>query len=125
MKRLLLFLLSIALLGLTACNNKLTSEQAEAAVLQGERDRLPLLKQNFSFIVDDIIIDSIHITIAEEPMQGYLFTTWITKDRKKKETPIIVMVDSICSDKTRKGYIQWQSRWDVAAQSYIMNRLKF
>lgn len=36
MKKLFL-LLAVAVLALTACNNKLTVEQTESAVLQGER----------------------------------------------------------------------------------------
>ena len=121
MKRVFLFLLPVMILGLTACGNKLTKEQAEAAVLQGERDRLPLLLQTLSF-VDDITIDSIHMTITEEPMQGYLYTTW---KNGKKEQSIIVHVDSVRQDATRKGYIQWQSSWDNAARSYLMKSLRF
>lgn len=121
----LFFLLAACMLGLTACSNKLTVDKVESTVLQGEREGLPLLKQNLSFIVDDITIDSLHITVEEEPMQGYLYTTWITTGKRRKETPIIVMVDSIRSDDSRKGYIRWKSRWDDAAKSYILNRLKF
>lgn len=120
MKRLFLLLLPVMMLGLTACGNKLTVEQAEAAVLQGERDRLPLLVQNFS-IVEDIRIDSIHFNITDEPMQGYLYTTWIT-GKKKLETPIIVRVDSVRTDPTRKGYIQWQTAWDEAAKAYFLKQ---
>lgn len=118
MKRLFLLLIPV-LMGLTSCNSKLTVEQAEAAVLQGEKDRLPILLQSLSF-VDDITIDSLRITIADKPMQGYLYTTW---KNGKKERPIIVQVDSICSDKSRKGYIQWQSHWDDAARAYFMKSL--
>lgn len=121
MKRVFLFLLPVMILGLTACGNKFTAEQAEAAVLQGERDRLPLLIQSLPF-VDDITIDSIHMTITEEPMQGYMYTTWKKDDN---EQSIIVQVDSVRQDATRKGYIQWQSSWDNAARSYMLKSLNF
>ena len=126
MKRVFLFLLPVMMLGLTACYQKLTAEQAEAAVLQGERDRIPLLLQTIP-IIDDITIDSIHLTVTQEPMQGYLYTTWISygTNKKRTEIPIIVQVDSIRQDATRKDYIQWQSSWDNAAKSYVMKILKF
>ena len=110
--------------GLAACDNKLTAEQAEAAVLKGERDRLPLLLQKIP-IIDDITIDSIRLTVTEEPMQGYLYTTWISygKNKKRTEMPIIVQVDSIRQDATRKDYIQWQSAWEDAAKSYFFKIL--
>ena len=125
MKRLFILLMPVMMLGLTACGDQLTPEQAEEAVLQGERDRLPLLKQEMAYFASDITIDSMHITIAEEPMQGYLYTTWISNGKQRTETPIIVVVDSIRSDETRKGYIQWLSRWDAAAKSYLMKGLSF
>ena len=115
MKKLFLLIIPI-LLGLTACNNKLTVEQAEAAVLQGEQDRLPMVLQNI-VLVDDITIDSIHLNVTVEPMQGFLYTTWKSGRNSKS---IIVQVDSIRQDETRKGYIQWQSHWDDAARAYFM-----
>lgn len=118
MKRLFI-LIAVAALALTACNNKLTVEQAESAVLQGEKDRLPILLQNLVF-VDDITIDSIHLNVTEEPMQGFLYTTW--KSGKSSES-IIVQVDGIRRDETRKGYIQWQIHWDNAARAYFMKSL--
>ena len=121
MKKLFLLLLPVMMLGLTACGTKLTAEQAENAVLDGERDRLPLILQTLPF-VDDIMIDSIHLTVTDEPMQGYLYTTW---KKGKKEQSIIVPVDSICQDKTHKGYIQWHSAWDNAARSYIMRSIRY
>ena len=126
MKRLFLLLLPVMMLGLTACDNKLTAEQAAAAVLQGERDRIPMLLQTIP-IIDDLTIDSICLTIREEPMQGYLYTTWISigTNKKRTETPIIVQVDSIRQDAARKDYIQWQSSWDNAAKAYVMKLLKF
>jgi hypothetical protein len=115
------FLFVIVVSVLTACNNKLTAEQAESAVMQGEKERLPLLLQNLIW-VDDITIDSIHLNVTEEPMQGFLYTTWISgKDSKS----IIVQIDSICTDESRKDYIQWQSHWDDAAKAYVMKSLGF
>lgn len=119
MKKLFLLLIPI-LMGLTSCN-KLTAEQAEAAVLQGERDRIPLLLQTIPFI-DDITIDSIKLNVTVEPMQGYLYSTWKSS---KKETSIIVPVDNIHSSKEHKGYIEWQSDWENAAKSYVMKSLRF
>lgn len=112
-------LLAAVMMVLPACNNKLTVEQAKSAVLQGEKNRLPLLLQNLVF-VDDITIDSIHLNVTEEPMEGYLYTTW--ENRKTAKT-ILVQVDSIRTDETRKGYVQWHSHWDVAAQAYLMKSL--
>ena len=115
----LFFLLIPVLMGLTACSNKLTVEQAEAAVMKGEKDRLPLLLQNM-VVVEDITIDSIHLNITEEPMHGYLYTTW---KAGKDCTPIIVEVDSIHSSQTRKGYVEWQIRWDNATKAYVLKLL--
>ncbi len=118
MKRLFLLFIPI-LLGLTSCN-KFTPEQAEEAVIKGERDRLPLLIQTIS-IVDDITIDSIRLNVTVEPMHGYLYTTW---KKKKKATPIIVEVDSICAAEQR-GYVQWKTNWDNASRAYIMKTIGF
>lgn len=118
MKR-LLYLIAVTAIALTACNNKLTVEQAEAAVMQGEKDRLPILLQNLVF-VDNITIDSIRLNVTVEPMQGFLYTTW--KSGKSSKS-IIVQVDSIRTDETRKDYIQWQSHWDDAARAYFMKSL--
>lgn len=114
MKKLFLLLLP-CLLVLTACDT-LTEEKAKDAVLRGEVDRLPLILQTVS-IVEDITIDSIRLDITEEPMHGYLYTTW---KMKTKETPIIVEVDSIHSSKDRSGYVEWVSRWDNATKAYFM-----
>lgn len=119
MKR-LLYLIAVTAIALTACNNKLTVEQAEAAVMQGEKDRLPILLQNLVF-VDNITIDSIRLNVTVEPMQGFLYTTW--KSGKSSKS-IIVQVDSIRTDETRKDYIQWQSHWDDAARAYFMKSLR-
>lgn len=115
------FLFVIVVSVLTACNNKLTAEQAESAIMQGEKERIPLLVQQIIW-VDDITIDSIHLNVTEEPMQGFLYTTWKSgKDSKS----IIVQVDSICTDESRKDYIQWQSHWDDAAKAYFMKGIFF
>ena len=118
MKKLFILLAAVMMI-LPACNKKLTTEQAEAAVMQGEKDRLPLLLQTLPFL-DEITIDSIRLNVTDEPMQGFLYTTW---KKGKKEKSIIVPVDSIQTDATRKDYIQWQSHWDDAARAYFMKSL--
>lgn len=120
MKR-LFFLLAVTALALTACNNKLTQEQAKKAVMQGETDRLPIMLQSLTF-VDDITIDSLQLLVTDEPMQGMLYTTW---KRGKKTQTIIVQVDSIRTDINRKNYIQWESNWEDAARAYFMKSLGF
>ena len=138
----LLFVLALALFGLflTSCSHKLTVEEAEAAVVQGENDNLPLMIQKLSD-VESIIIDSIHIRIADEPMSGYLYTTWkyVVKttihptvnemlkgiyDSKEvveqREKQIIVEVSNIQQSKERKGYIEWETGW-ADAYRIILN----
>ena len=119
MKKLFLLFVPI-LLGLTACNNNLTAEQAEEAVLQGERDRIPLVLQMIPF-VDDLTVDSMKLIVREEPMSGFLYTTWKIKE---VSTPIIVPVDSIQLTR-QNGYVEWLSRWDVAAKSYLFKSIGF
>lgn len=80
--------------------------------------------------VDDITIDSLVLLVKDEPMSGLLYTTW-SSSRKNyytgrtnvEETPMIIRVDSIISSPTRKGYVQWQSDWQSALQTYIAKRL--
>ena len=55
-------------------------------------------------------------------MQGYLYTTWIYKG---EGVPIIIQLDSVCVDATRKDYVQWLTSWDKAAQSYMLKCLGF
>ena len=55
-------------------------------------------------------------------MQGYIYTTWISS---KKETPIIVPVDSIHLSKDRNGYVEWQSDWGSAAKAFVMKSIGF
>lgn len=140
MKKLFLLLLPVMMLGLTACGNKLTVEQAEAAVLQGENDNLPLMIQKLSD-VESIVIDSIHIRIVDEPMSGYLYTTWKYMVRKTirptvnemmrgiydsrtveelREKQVIVEVSDIRQSKEHKGYIEWQTGW-ADAYRFILN----
>ena len=117
MKKLFLLFVPI-LLGLTACDSKLTAEQAEEAVLQGERDRIPLVLQMIPF-VDDLTVDSMKLIVREEPMSGFLYTTW---KMKKESAQIIVPVDSIRLTQ-QNGYVEWISHWDVAAKSYLFKNL--
>lgn len=134
MKKLFLLLLPVMMVGLTGCGNKLTVEQAEAAVLEAENENLPLLIQQLSN-VESIVIDSMHIRIKDEPMSGYLYTTWKYVVRKtvyptvndirrgmydirdvveQREKQVIIEVDNIQSSKERKGYIEWETNWSDA-----------
>lgn len=136
MKKRLLFVYAVLLVGITSCGHKLTVEEAEAAVVHGENEHLPLLVQKLSD-VESIVIDSIYIRIVDEPMSGYLYTTWkyvvkktiyptIDEMRKghyerrevveEREKQLIVAVDSIRQSKERKGYIEWQTGWAEAYQ---------
>ena len=139
----LFLLLAVAALALTACNNKLTVEEVEAAVVQGENERLPLLVQKMSD-VESVVIDSIHIRITDEPMSGYLYTTWkyvvkktiyptademmqgIYESREveeQREKQVIVEVSNIRQSKERKGYIEWQTGW-ADAYRVILNDMQ-
>ena len=133
MKKLFILLIPV-LIGLTACGNKLTVEQAEAAVLQGENEKLPLLIQKMAD-VESIVIDSIHIRIVDEPMSGYLYTTWQYAVKRTirptveemmrgiyeskhidehREKQVIVEVDNIRQSVEHKGYIEWETNWPEA-----------
>ena len=115
-------------------------EEAEAAVVSGENDHIPLLVQKMSD-VESIVIDSIRIRIVDEPMSGYLYTTWkyvvrktiyptvnemmkgIYESRKVEETrekQVIVEVSDIRQCKEQKGYIEWQTGW-ADAYKVILN----
>lgn len=106
-----------------SCNlkPKLTEYDAINIVMDGERDRLPLIIQQLNK-VENITIDSMNITINDEPMEGYLYTTWeyevITsyypKRTKSKTKSIIIKVDNIQQDEKRKDYIVWETHWDDA-----------
>lgn len=134
MKKGLLFVYAVLLVGITSCGHKLTVEEAEAAVVHGENENLPLLVQKLSD-VESIVIDSIYIRIVDEPMSGYLYTTWKYVVKKtiyptidemckghyehrevveEREKQLIVAVDSIRQSKERKGYIEWQTGWAEA-----------
>ena len=111
MKRILFLLLLPILMGLYSCS-RLTPEEAKASVIAGVKDQVPLLVQQLIFI-DDISVDSMRIVVDQEPMSGYLYTTWTTKDDSKH---IIVNV-------TAKGYIEWTADWESAAKAYLMNSM--
>lgn len=131
-----LFLVTVLfLLALNSCgNHKLTVEEAKASVVQGENENLPLTIQRF-YEVESIAIDSIHITIADVPMSGYLYTTWkyvikktvhpTPRDWNKgiyeaqevvenKEKQVVVEVRNIRQSIEHRGYIEWEARWDDA-----------
>lgn len=116
---------------LTSCSSKLNPEDAKQAVIDGERERIPLVIQTMSTMgVDDITIDSLVLLVKDEPMSGLLYTTWksskknyYTSKNAVETMPIIIQVDSIISSPTQKGYVQWQSDWETAFRTYIAKRI--
>ena len=118
MKRIVLLLTLPVIIMCTSCN-RLTPEKARSAVMAGEMDRIPLIKQQLIFI-DDITIDSMRITVDQEPMAGYLYTTWIDDGEKE---PIIISVSDIKKGQTNKGYVEWSSNWEAAATAYYMKSI--
>jgi len=141
MKKALFIAIALFSLVFTSCGgHKLTVEEAEAAVVQGENENLPLMLQKLSN-VESIVIDSIHIRIVDEPMSGYLYTTWKyvvektirpTVDEmmrgnysskhieEQREKQVIVEVSNIHQSEEHKGYIEWQTGW-ADAYRVILN----
>lgn len=124
--------LSTILFSVVSCDKQvLTEEEAQRAVIEGEREHLPLILQKMSN-VDSITIDSLHIHVKKEPMSGFLYTTWeytpssfLSLNRGKKMTKnIIVSVDSIRQSKTHEGYIEWQSNWKDAYEIVLRDMLR-
>lgn len=118
MKKTLLFLLLAILIGFCSCK-RLTPEEAKETVIAGVKDQVPMLVQQL-FFVDDISIDSMRIVVDQEPMSGYLYTTWTTKGIS---SPVIVNVSDIQRSKEAKGYIEWMADWESAGKAYMMNTL--
>lgn len=118
MKKTLFLLLLPILIGLCSCN-RLTPEQAKEAVTRGVKDQVPFLVQQL-FFIDDITVDSMRIVVDQEPMSGYLYTTWTTKDIS---SPVIVNVTDIHKSKENKGYIEWTADWESAAKAFFMNSM--
>ena len=118
MKRIIFLLLLPILLGFCSCDS-LTPEEAQETVIAGVKDQVPFLVQQLYF-VDDIKIDSMRIIVDQEPMSGYLYTTWTAKGIS---TPIIVNVTDIHRSKESKGYIEWMADWESAGKAYIMNTM--
>lgn len=115
----IIFLLSLPILmGFCSCG-RLNPEEAKETVIHGVQDQVPLIVQQL-FFVDDISVDSMHIVVDQEPMSGYLYTTWTTKGIS---TPIIVNVTDIHRSKEAKGYIEWMADWESAGKAYIMNTM--
>lgn len=141
MNKVLFFAFALFSIALTSCGgHKLTVEEAEAAVVQGENENLPLMIQKLSD-VESIVIDSIHIRIVDEPMSGYLYTTWkyIVKktvhptfnemmngiyDSKEvvenREKQIIVEISDIQQSKEHEGYVEWKTGW-IDAYRVVLN----
>ena len=119
MKKIILF--ALPLLILSSCRQKLNPDDAIAIVMSGEQDRLPLILQRF-VKVENITLDSMRLLTKDEPMEGFLYTTWTVKKRKLNKwtweyenytetKPIIIKVDSIQKSKDRKDYIVWKTDW--------------
>lgn len=124
--------LSTILFSVVSCDKQvLTEEEAQRAVIDGERDHLPLILQKMSD-VESITIDSLRIHVKDEPMSGFLYTTWeytptsfLALHRGKKRIKnIIVSVDSIRQSKTHEGYIEWQSNWKDAYEVVLKDMLR-
>ncbi len=124
------FLLLLPLFVLAACGSKLSPEDAEQIVISGEWENLPLRLQLFKRLdVEDISIDSLVLTVQDEPMRGMLYTTWKstsenwrTGKKTTQEERIIISVDSIMQSPTQPGYVQWQTDWKQAALSFLWTR---
>lgn len=100
-----------------ACQ-KLTPEAAKEAVMRAETDRLPLLIQQMDN-VESIVIDSMRIRITDEPMDGYLYTTWTYELENKNGLPskeitksFIVLVSNIQTSPKNRKYVEWMAGWD-------------
>ncbi len=133
MRRIFKYLvLSAVLYVFVSCEKQvLTEEEAQRAVIEGEREHLPLILQKMSD-VESITIDSLRIHVKDEPMSGFLYTTWeytptsfLALHRGKKRIKnIIVSVDSIRQSKTHEGYIEWQSNWKDAYEVVLKDMLR-
>ncbi len=115
-------MLCVVILGLTSCQQHvLTEEEAQSAVLNGEQERLPLVLQSMSD-VESITIDSMRIHVKDEPMSGFLYTTWTynvtisyyPQKVEKREKSIIVPINDIRQSQSHDGYVEWRSSWDEA-----------
>ncbi len=136
MKRTIFYtMLCIVIVGLTSCQQHvLTEEEAKSAVFNGEQERLPFVIQQLSD-VESIKIDSMRIHVKDEPMSGFLYTTWTynvttsyypQKNVQKREKSIIVPINNIRQSESHEGYIEWQSDWDDAynaIRSDILNSI--
>lgn len=124
MKKIFYFTIALAsLFALQSCQAPLTPEDASRAILEGERERIPLYIQEFE--LKDLTIDSLRMLIPIEPMSGLLYTTWTYEhtlsyyesyERKEKKTiktqPLIIQVTNI--ERSKDGrLIQWISDWDL------------
>ena len=118
MKKFYLFLLLPLMIGMSACQSKLAADEVKELVMEGERDRLPMILQNLPS-VDNITVDSLHILVDSEPMSGYLYTTWYDG---QKSFSIIVQVIDIKKSEEHKDYIEWKSDWGSAKDTYIQKR---
>lgn len=117
MKKIITLMLLPILLGLGSCK-KLTPEEAVECVMEGSRERMPLLLQQM-MDVDNITVDSMHLFVYTEPMSGYLYTTWTAGETS---VPIIVEVNDIKLGED-KDYIEWQADWSSAELAFDNKRI--
>ena len=110
------FICALALV-FNACQ-KLTPEAAKEAVIRAETDRLPLLVQQMDN-VKSIVIDSMRLHIVDEPMDGYLYTTWTYElenihglPTKEVVKSFIVPVTNIQTSSENRKYVEWMAGWD-------------
>lgn len=126
----LFLLFAAALMCLSSCSkgdssnnnddDKLTAEEASFAVMEGEKERLPLTLQSMQS-VSNITIDSIHLYLTIEPMEGYMYTTW---EAGNKKTSMVVAVTDIRSSEEHEGYIEWRSDWGSTYRAFIMSGIE-
>ena len=129
MKKLFYFVLCTIVLG-SCGGHVLTEEEAKKAVLEGERDRLPLVIQKMEDVAT-IVRDSLRIRVKDEPMSGFLYTPWkynVTTSYyprrivEKREKSIIVSVDSIRQSRSHDGYVEWMTDWGEAYRVIIYDK---
>lgn len=118
MKKTILMVLLPFIFACSSCN-RLTPENAINAVMTSSQDNLPIIKQSF-FMVDDITIDSMHLTIDQEPMAGHLYTTWTTDGHSES---VIIPITDIQKSSENKDFIEWQAHWDKVAELYFMKQM--
>ncbi|MBP5365826.1 MAG: hypothetical protein J6Y82_07865 [Bacteroidales bacterium] len=131
-KSILYIAICAILIGIVSCKlHRLTEDEAKESVINGEQDRLPLITQKMTD-VESITIDSMSIHVADEPMSGFLYTTWkysvttsyYPKKVKKVEKSIIIPVDKIRQSNEHFGYIEWETDWGEGLRVVLQDQFK-